>query len=260
MPRKRVREMDEEQRKAVMARLRPGRGARGRGTPQVGALVTDKGRAHLVKEREVQGRRVAKGRTIAKIVPPRKEVKWERPASYVKAGIIKDGKFNVREVHGSDLMLDSTIEWDYDAKKPIQMPNFKSGEAYVKWCQENDFICSGTKEERFAMGNAQLKTQRQEDKFFDWLTEEDNREWSDENPGGYKYNSIIDLDNNLFISMEKNWYANYERYLPKGWKYIELEADVMNHLYFDTTRERVLPKLLKGEKVTKENMERILGY
>jgi len=159
--------------------------------------------------------------------------------SYVKAGIIKDGEFNVVEVHGSELTLDVTTNnhYDMDSEEYIDVPDFDSGKEYEEWCRENGIIPSGIVRERFDEGTPVVFTGEEKERWLERLKKHDIRERADGNPNGYKFNSIVDLDNDLFISMEKNWFKHYDNSLPMGWKYVELPSRIMNTLYHDWARE-----------------------
>jgi len=160
--------------------------------------------------------------------------------SYVKAGVIHEEEFHIVEVHGSQLKLDVTrqVVCDEDFNTSIvEIPKLESGEEYRKWCQENGVVVSGIKEKRFEKGIPTIETDADKEKFLGELLKHDIRDWADPNRNGYRYNSVIDLDNEVFISMFENWYAHYQNYLPDGWRYIEVPADVMNILRYEHSRE-----------------------
>jgi len=170
--------------------------------------------------------------------------------SYVKAGVVKDGEFNVVEVHGSELTLDVTTRnhFDMDNEEYIDIPDFDDGEEYEKWCRENGIIPSGIVRERFNEGIPVVFCEEEKEKWLERLKRCDIRERADRNPDGYKFNSIVDLDNDLFISMEENWFKHYDKSLPMGWKYVELPAKVMNKLYYDWAREKEEYEAIKKGK------------
>lgn len=156
--------------------------------------------------------------------------------SYVKIGVIYKGEFHIFEVHGGELRLDVTKEWDYLNDKPIIIPTFSSGDDYERWCKENDQIVCGITTDRFDIGIPKIQKDEDREKFLQYLKKHDIRDWSDGNPRGYNYNSIIDLDNNVFLSMFENWYDDYSKYLPDGWQYMEIPATIMNFIKYEHVR------------------------
>ena len=156
--------------------------------------------------------------------------------SYVKVGAIYKKEFHIFEVYGGELRLDVTMDWDYLNDKPIIIPTFSSGDDYERWCKENDQIVNGITKDRFDIGIPKIQNDEDKEKFFQYLKEHDIRDWSDDNPRGYKYNSIIDLDNNVFLSMFENWYNDYSKYLPDGWLYMEIPATIMNIIKYEPAR------------------------
>ncbi|MDI6788399.1 MAG: hypothetical protein QME51_08520 [Planctomycetota bacterium] len=155
--------------------------------------------------------------------------------SYVKAGIIYNGKMETYEVHGSELIMstqkriktemEQTREWFQNTPEKL-----KQQAAYYKKClKAPGKYNTGIVHERVKRGVAELDTSKQLKKWVAYLKKMNIPSHADSNEG-YPYNSIVDIDNRTFYSMQNNWYASYDKYLPEGWKYKELSIQEMKEL------------------------------
>jgi hypothetical protein len=152
--------------------------------------------------------------------------------SYVKGLVIWKGKPHVFEVHGSEFHLN--VRKDYTLKGEIKqvIPNsVKTKKGYFDFVRKNDLILSGTKQERFEMGIPEIKTDEDKRKFVEKLKKFNIRGQSDSPPKGFKANLIIDLDNNILYDSENEWYSEYVKFLPKGWKGKEVSSGEFNSMW-----------------------------
>lgn len=153
--------------------------------------------------------------------------------SYVKGMVVWKGKPHVFEVHGSDFLLNPRIDYDWKKSgamriKKIIPDKVKTAEDYVKYAHDHEIVVSGTKEDRFKEGLAELDTSKKKERFVRWLRSEHIKGYADSPPKGFKGNVIIDLDKNTVLDSKDEWYAEYLKYLYKGWKGKELRKKEFN--------------------------------
>ena len=177
--------------------------------------------------------------------------------SYVKCGIIKDGVLDVFEVHGAELIMSTKkrILEEIASAKEIYGNQPAALEEHVeslkKCLRYPSKYNSGIVQERVRLGIAELDEGKQIEKWLSYLKRMDIPAWADGN-SGYPYNSIVDIDTKTFYSMQKNWYAPYQNYLPDGWSYRDLSVETMNKLvekYPMAERHREKAKKLLEEMV-----------
>ena len=181
--------------------------------------------------------------------------------SYVKLGIIKDGKLDIVEVHGAELIMSTrkrildeiaTSEEIYSNRPSLKKEHI----SYLKKCLKSPRkFNSGIVHERVRLGIAELDNEEQIEKWLDYLKRNDIPAWADGNDG-YPYNSILDISAKSFYSMVRNWYAHYQAYLPDGWSYQELSVDEMNTFvskYSLDERHRNKAKVLLEEMVASKD-------
>lgn len=155
--------------------------------------------------------------------------------SYVKAGIIYKGKMETYEIHGSELIMstqkrirtemEQTREWFKNSSEKL-----KEQTGYYKKCLKSPAkYNTGIVHDRVKRGIAELDTPKQLEKWVAYLKKMNIPSHSDSNEG-YPYNSIVDIDNRTFYSMQNNWYASYGLYVPEGWRYKELSIQEMKEL------------------------------
>lgn len=124
--------------------------------------------------------------------------------SYVRVGIIWKHRFHVVDVHGGHLRID--VLKDIDSR-------------------------SGIVADRINRGFPTIKSDRDKELFLRYLQGFHIEGEADADYAGpYEYNSIIDLDNNVFYSMKGNWFDCYSKYLPENWQYIEVGVEEMRSI------------------------------
>ena len=155
--------------------------------------------------------------------------------SYVKAGIIYDGKMEIYEVHGSELVMstkkkilsemEQTAEWYRGNPELIK----KRLEHYKKCLKSPQKYNNSIVQDKVKLGISELNTPKQLKKWVEYLKRMNIPSKADRNLG-YPYNCIVDIDNKTFLSMKDNWYAAYGSYLPDGWVYRELSINEMKEM------------------------------
>jgi len=181
--------------------------------------------------------------------------------SYVKFAIVKDGVLDIFEVHGAELIMSTrkrildeiaTSEEIYSNRPSLKKEHIR----YLKKCLKSaGKYNSGLVHERVRLGIAELDNEKQIENWLDYLKRNDIPAWADGNEG-YPYNSALDINAKSFYSMVRNWYADYQSYLPDGWKYQELSVDEMNMLvlkYPVSERHRDKAKMLLEEMVASKD-------
>jgi len=148
--------------------------------------------------------------------------------SYVKAFFVYNGNGEELEVHGGELRIDvKKNPYGLDVPEGI-----KTGKEYVKWGRKNKEMVSGIVEERIDMGLSVIKTDEDKQRWMEYLRGRHIPNFADDNvlDTGYPYNSVVNLDNDTFISMKRNWYDHYNGYLPEDWKYYEVCPELMEKI------------------------------
>jgi len=131
---------------------------------------------------------------------------------YVKAGIIKEGRLTVVEVHKNELFL--------SCKERMKNEKRRFG------ADLSLGVNSGITEERRALGIDELDTEEKIDRWIAYL-EGNHCPGYAGNEEGQPLNCIVDFDVKLFISIKNNWYADYQEGLTNDWVYQEVSVESM---------------------------------
>lgn len=146
--------------------------------------------------------------------------------SYVKILIIYKGVPRILEVHGSEMKIDIRKN-PYGTDIPVTVNTIKE---YEEWVASEKQLLSGTISDRFSLGIPVILSDEDKVKWLDQLIKMHMEGQSDDsNP--YIFNSIIDMDKNIFYSMKMNWYADYKKYIPKDWDYKEITPQEMQTMF-----------------------------